>query len=313
MISEKLSAATSSNSSVLGDGWRQDHQAFRATLGYSRPGFWERKGRGKKRRGGKEKKGRESFQWYQHTDAGGLPSSGSAPSNGGPCTRQSRHLTTPSRPLPPAQVVHACTHVVHQYPPCRTCLKSKAKSFLVIGTTNFLEPLGPHNLSAVWHTGTLTQIVHGNPLYSLLCLLQGIVSLSTPGSGEPGAYTGLCCTSCTRAHTSSLFGPLHRCARPSCTLTCAAPARVGLGSGKRMLHLNEGLWVVLQLWSQEYQTSCGTKLDSRRAAVARWPWHPALESRPARTGLGCLLLVGQGGGDRLLNRQRCTTGCRGRL
>lgn len=98
--------------------------------------------------------------------------------------------------------------------------------------------------------------------------------------------------------------------RPSCALTCAAqhqPAWVqnqGCGSGKRTLHLNEGSWVVLQLWSQEYQASCGTKQDDRGAAVARWPWHPALESRPAWIGLGCLPLVGQGGGDRLLNTPR---------
>lgn len=88
VVSEKLSAATSSNSSVLRDGWREAHQEFRATLSYSRPSFWERKGRG--REGGEE-----GFQWYQHTDAGRLPSSGSAVSNGSPCTRQSRHLTTP--------------------------------------------------------------------------------------------------------------------------------------------------------------------------------------------------------------------------
>jgi hypothetical protein len=58
----------------LGDGWREDHQEFRATLGYNRPRLWERK-----RRAGKEEEG--GFHRYsQHTDTGCLPSSGSAPS-----------------------------------------------------------------------------------------------------------------------------------------------------------------------------------------------------------------------------------------
>lgn len=128
VISEKLSAATSSDSSVLGDGWRQDRQEFRATLSYSRPRFWERRGRG-------EKEGEGGFQWYQDADAaaGRLPSSGSALSNDSPCTRQSRHLTTPNQH-------RQCTPVVHQYPPCGTCLQFKAKSLLVIGTTHFLAP-----------------------------------------------------------------------------------------------------------------------------------------------------------------------------
>lgn len=55
VISEKLSAATSSNSSVLGDGWRRDRQEFRAALGYNRPFLGEEGG------------GEGGFQWYQHT------------------------------------------------------------------------------------------------------------------------------------------------------------------------------------------------------------------------------------------------------
>lgn len=99
--------------------------------------------------------------------------------------------------------------------------------------------------------------------------------------------------------------------RPACALTCAAqhqPARSGVwaaGSRRRTRHLNEGPREVRQLWSQESLEPCGTRARwLGRAAVARWPWHPALESRPGRTGLGCPPLVGQGGGDRLLNTQQ---------